>query len=96
MATIENMIAAAVKYVNRLNQHYQIKEEEWPMMQKESPALWTAIEEIESMKHDTVEEAQKHCRRAIVNYERMFMRRASQRPRSPAPSGAWNERIDRQ
>ncbi len=79
MATIESTIEATIKHVKRLIQYYQIADEEWPLMQKESPSLWAALEHIEAMKHETVEDAQKHCRRAIMNYERMFMRRASRR-----------------
>jgi hypothetical protein len=58
---------------------YRIEPYEWPLMQRESPELWQRIDQLEWLGPLPLEETQKFHRILIMNYERMFMRRASRR-----------------
>lgn len=77
MASPESVIDATVKYINRLIRHYGIEPHDWPIMQRESPGLWQAIEAIEWGSPLSLDETHRNCRRLLLNYERMFMRRGS-------------------
>ncbi len=79
MASPDDMICTACKYITRLIQHYRIEPHEWPTMQRESPELWGRIDALEWLGPLSLEETQKTYRILIMNYERMFMRRASRR-----------------
>lgn len=79
MTSPDDIICAACKHITRLIQHYRIEPHEWPLMERESPELWRRIDQLEWLGPLPLEETQKSYRILIMNYERLFMRRASRR-----------------
>ncbi|MDQ3234527.1 MAG: hypothetical protein M3Q07_22210 [Pseudobdellovibrionaceae bacterium] len=84
MTSPDDVICKACSYITRLVKFYDIETHDWPLMQRESPELWKRIDELEQLGPLPLEETHKKYRTLILNYERMFMRRASRRERKHA------------